>query len=132
MRIRLGIAIVMTLGMNSMVTKPPVLYLSGPMTNIPGKNYWQFRSNSVLLRTAGYSVVNPWELDEEDRRATWEECLRRDIIEMMQKCSGIATLRGWKKSRGACLEVEIAKRLGWPIHTVSYWRNKCHILRHQK
>jgi len=97
------------------------LYLSGGMTGIPEKNYWAFRDNTALLREAGYSVVNPWELDEQDRRATWEECLRRDIVEMMQRCDAIAVLPGWKKSKGAKLEVEIAKRLGWPVHTVKYW-----------
>jgi len=98
------------------------LYLSGGMTGIPEKNYWAFRDNTVLLRNVGYSVINPWELDQEDKKYTWEECLRRDIKEMMLYCSGIATLPGWRKSKGARLEVYIAKALKWPVHTVAYWR----------
>ncbi len=108
-----------------------VLYLSGPMTGIPEKNYWAFRDNTCRLREAGYGVVNPWELGQSNKM-TWEQFLRRDITEMMLRCSGVATLPGWKKSKGARLEVYIAKALGWPVHTVKYWRNRCHILQKPK
>ena len=39
----------------------------------------------------------------------------------LMKCDGVATLPGWKKSRGAKLEVYIAKALKWPVHSVAYY-----------
>jgi hypothetical protein len=102
------------------------LYLSGPMTGIVDKNYDSFRQAVLALRSLGYIVVNPWELDVTDVRDTWAECLRRDIRALMD-CDGVATLPGWKKSKGACLEVHIAKSLGWPVHNVAYWRDLCRI-----
>jgi hypothetical protein len=98
------------------------LYISGPMTGKPHKNYKAFFFAALALRDRGCAVVNPWELDVMDVKDTWEECLRRDIVALMT-CTGVATLPGWKKSRGALLEVYIAKALKWPVHSLKYWRN---------
>ena len=101
------------------------LYLSGPMSGIPNKNYTQFNWAAWLLRQAGYETINPWELDWADLTSTsWEEFLRRDIAALM-KCDGVATLPNWKQSKGARLEVYIAKALKYPVHPVSYWRKQC-------
>ena len=105
------------------MSRPIRLYLSGPMTGIPDKNYIRFMDGAQILHIAGYEVVNPWELDLDKPENTWEECLRRDIKEEMT-CQGVATLPGWKKSRGACLEVYIAKALKWPVHSVKYWEKR--------
>jgi hypothetical protein len=99
------------------------LYLSGPMTGIKDKNKNAFQNGTMQLRAKGYKVINPWELDMAIPQPSWAECLRRDIVALM-RCNGVATLPGWKKSRGANLEVYIAQSLGWPVHSVSYWRNK--------
>lgn len=98
------------------------LYISGPMTGIPHKNFNAFCDAATELSLGKYEVVNPWDLDFTDVKNTWEECLRRDIRALME-CDGVATLPGWKKSKGACLEVYIAKALKWPVHSVAYWRN---------
>ena len=104
---------------------PINLYISGPMTGIKNKNYEAFATATIELRTAGYDITNPWQLDKNEPEVTWEDCLRRDIKEMMLQCNGVATLPRWKKSKGAQLEVYIAKALKWPVHTVTYWRKKC-------
>ena len=107
-------------GIVNMKNKLPKLYISGPMTGIVDKNAIAFRLAAICLGSKGYKTVNPWDLDVKDSRETWEECLRRDIKEMME-CDGIATLPGCQKSRGAQLEIGIAKALKWPVHTVEYW-----------
>ena len=99
------------------------LYLSGPMTGYKDKNFPSFTEAARLLRAKGYRVVNPAELDETIPKPTWEECLRRDIRAMMV-CKGVATLPGWKKSKGANLETYIARQLKWPIHKYQYWVKK--------
>nr|WP_237142825.1 DUF4406 domain-containing protein [Pseudomonas lurida] len=45
---------------------------------------------------------------------TWTDCMRRDIVALME-CDTVATLPGWEKSKGACLEVLIAERLGMTV-----------------
>ncbi len=100
--------------------KRKTLYLSGPMTGYVNKNFPAFMKAALELRKKGYVVINPAELDIGEPRSTWEECLRRDIREEM-KCSGVATLPGWRESRGASLEVYIGKALGWPIAPVWRW-----------
>lgn len=96
------------------------VYISGPMTGYEAKNFPAFINAALHLRREGHRVVNPAELDVIESCDSWEECLRRDIREMM-KCNSVATLPGWKKSRGALLEVHIAKSLGWPVHAIKYY-----------
>lgn len=106
-----------------MKKRKPRLYLSGPMTGIKDHNIPAFNKAAGELRRAGYQVVNPPELDLKDPQRTWEGCLRRDIKHEMS-CEEIATLPGWKKSRGANLEIYIGKALSMPVHSVSYYLGK--------
>lgn len=94
------------------------VYLSGPMTGLPEKNFPAFMKAALKLRGKKYRVVNPAELNIGDPRYSWSECLRRDIKEMM-KCNAVALLPGWKKSKGALLEVYIAKSLKWKVASVN-------------
>lgn len=91
---------------------------------MPQKNMYTFYQAAWNLRDAGYNVVNPWELDLTDKKSNWFECLRRDIKVMMECCNSIATLPGWRKSKGALLEIYIAKQLNWPVKSVNEWRKK--------
>lgn len=95
-----------------------MIYLSGPMTGLKDKNFPAFMRAATKLRAKKHLVVNPAELNIGDPRSSWEECLRRDIKEMM-KCRAIALLPGWRKSKGAMLEVYIAKQLKWPVKPVN-------------
>lgn len=99
------------------------IYVSGPMTGYPSKNFGAFNKAAAELRKRGYHIINPAELDMEHPRQTWAECLRRDIVALM-RCNGVATLPNWKHSRGAQLEVYIAQALNWPVHSINYWRKK--------
>ena len=90
------------------------------MTGLKDHNVPAFTKAAKALRDAGYRVVNPPELDLKDPQRNWEDCLRRDIIHEMG-CQEIATLPGWKKSRGANLEIYIGKQIKMPVHTVSYY-----------
>lgn len=101
------------------------LYVSGPMSGVKDKNFPSFMKAAIKLRAFGHRVINPAELDIGEPENTWERCLQRDIRELM-KCNGVATLKGWKKSRGALLEVYIAKALKWPVHSVDYFLRRGH------
>ena len=84
------------------------IYLSGPMSGLPGLNFPTFHSMTASLRAVGHTVTNPAEINPEG--GTWTDCMRRDIAALMD-CDTVATLPGWEHSKGARLEVLIAERL---------------------
>jgi hypothetical protein len=89
-----------------------IAYISGPMTGLPELNFPAFNAAAVSLRARGWEVVNPAELDAQDTEPrTWEEYMRRDIVELM-RCTHIALLPGWQRSRGASIEARLAADLG--------------------
>lgn len=96
------------------------LYVSGPMTGVKDNNVPAFNAAAKALRHKGYLVINPLELDKKNPKRTWEECLRRDIAELVI-CDDIATLPRWKKSKGALLEVYVGRALSMPVHSVPYY-----------
>ena len=101
------------------------IYVAGPMTGMPKKNFPAFMKAAKKLRKAGYRVVNPAELESvKPICKTWEECLRRDLKHILDKCYAIATLPGWKNSRGALLETSVAKQLDMPVRSLKYWLEK--------
>ena len=89
------------------------IYVSGPMTGIESFNFPAFNAEAARLRALGYEVVNPVEING-DTTMRWEECLKRDIVAMMD-CDTLALLPGWMNSRGAQLEQYLAHRLGMKI-----------------
>lgn len=90
------------------------VYISGPMTGHKDLNFPAFIAAAFLLRDAGYDVVNPTELNP-DPDSSWSQCLRRDIVALMD-CDSILMLPGWMDSRGACLERQIAMQLEMTVH----------------
>lgn len=89
---------------------PTRIYLAGPMTGLPELNFPAFHAEAARLRALGYDVVNPAEINL-DPSATWEDCMRADIRELMT-CGALALLPGSEGSRGAALELNIADHLG--------------------
>lgn len=90
------------------------VYLSGPMTGIPGYNFPAFRFAAEVMRGQGYEVVSPIETDGGDTSKPREYYLRIDI-EHLLCVDAVAVLPGWQESEGARLEVQIAKAIGLPI-----------------
>lgn len=96
------------------------------MAGYPEHNYPAFMEASRQLREAGYQVINPAEVELScgcpPGAHEWVDYLRADIAEMLSAgVRGLALLPGWEKSRGANLEVSIARALGWPILDLSIW-----------
>lgn len=96
------------------------LYISGPMKGYPEHNFPAFNAAANHLRSLGFEVVNPAEINpgpapEEDDSPTWQAfyhaCLRADIRALMD-CEGIILIPGWEHSSGANLELHIAHRVG--------------------
>ena len=108
------------------------VYICGPMTGIPRFNLPAFDAAAVELRSQGYEVVTPGELDDPVVRAmewdspdgapltegvgTWGEFLARDVLLLADDgIRAIFVLPGWESSRGARLETFVGYLLDMPI-----------------
>jgi hypothetical protein len=103
------------------------VYLSGPMSGLPDSNYPAFHKAAAALRAKGYEVLSPAEYKPAHGAQTqgatrpqdtpWHAWLKRGL-RLMLKSDAVFVLDGWEQSRGASLEVSIAKELQMPIYTL--------------
>jgi hypothetical protein len=98
------------------------------MSGFPENNRIAFHAAERDLReifqkeaTGKFLIVNPAKLDAIDAidagPLEWSSLLRRDIAELV-KCDAIIMLPGHENSKGAALELHIARKLDFEI-----WRN---------
>ena len=100
------------------------VYIAGPMTGIKYFNFPAFDYAGVVIRAAGYTPVNPAQLDRQagfdamtlpenfdwystPPRFDMAACIKRDIDALL-KCDAIYLLDGWQQSKGARAEHAIA------------------------
>lgn len=99
------------------------IYVAGPMRGIASYNFPAFDAAAKWLRRQGHQVISPAEMDrnvgfDETAHIPDEEFLRRAITRDMAaiaECDAIFLLRGWSKSKGANLELQMAKFLGLKV-----------------
>ena len=97
------------------------LYVSGPMTGLPDFNRAAFHKAADDLRARGYDVVNPAEVDL-GPKATWEDYMRVHLATITSgDVHGLAMLPGWRKSKGARLEGDVARAFGLPMRWCHDW-----------
>lgn len=125
-----------------MVPERKKFYIAGPMTGIPQFNFPAFDVAAASLRSFGYLVVSPVELDDPSSRSaalanetgdpeqynadtgeTWGDLLARDVKLIADEVSGVVALEGWEDSRGARLEVFVARTCGKPVYSHEEWLN---------
>src|SRR5690606_18579438 len=90
-----------------------IIYLSGPVTGIENLNEPHFREWAKKLSDMGYFVVVPHDYVKPD--TDWNAAMRK-CIEIMMHCDMLVTLPDWANSKGACIEVDLARKLGMPVH----------------
>lgn len=116
------------------------VYVCGPMTGYPNENREAFEHAAQQLRkTRGplqgrlYEVLSPVELDKADGLEPAEErteeeytnLLKRDLQKILDHdIDAIVVLDGWEDSRGAALEVHVARSLGVPVFDLDGLRVK--------
>lgn len=92
------------------------IYLSGPMSGIEGYNYPEFNRHAAELRAQGWTVVNPAEnFGGASKHPDGRKAFMRLDIEHVLAVDALAVLPGWQRSKGACLEVAIARELELPV-----------------
>jgi hypothetical protein len=93
------------------------LYLAGPMSGRPDNNVPWFNTIAGHLRAHCYIVKNPAELPQD---LPYTELIIQGLQDL-QGCQGVATIGGWKKSRGAVDEVNWAREHGLPVRPWWAW-----------
>ena len=95
------------------------LYIAGPMTGRPEYNFPAFFVAEEWLTAYGYAVENPARTGLIDGYS-WTDYMRSGITQLM-RCDGVALLKGWGNSRGARLEVDIARSLDMDVRLLNAW-----------
>lgn len=91
------------------------IYISGPMTGYPEYNCPAFNAKAAELRAQGHEVINPAEIND-GTKGTYPQWMREDI-RLLIDCEAIYLLKGWEKSRGARLELDVASIIDLEIFT---------------
>lgn len=95
------------------------IYVAGPMSGLPDYNYPAFHAAADRLRTAGFHVENPAETHL-PQGSPWEDFMR-DALARMLTCDAVATLPNYEQSKGAAIEVALAKSLSIPTRPLNTW-----------
>ncbi|MDZ4212787.1 MAG: DUF4406 domain-containing protein [Methylotenera sp.] len=86
------------------------IYIAGAVTNKERTQVLaKFNSMEQKLKGLGFIPINPVNIVPEV--ATWHDAMRT-CIKALADCDGFVKLEDWEESRGAMLEVTIARNLG--------------------
>ena len=101
------------------LTPPRTLYISGPISDAPNPEE-RFKKIEWMLKEGGHTVLSPMHIPDapffrEDGDTLWVYYMKR-AIPMLLKADSIFMMEGWKTSRGAKLELSIAKHLDFPVY----------------
>lgn len=88
------------------------LYIAGPMTGLPERNFHAFAEAARLLRADGFNVLSPHEIPNA-HRMIYEDCMRA-CIKLLLRADFVYVLPGWEKSKGAVFEHRMANIIGVP------------------
>ena len=90
------------------------IYISGPISGLPLETvYNNFTNVEAQLIEQGYEVVNTLN-NGLPTNATWEEHMRADL-RLLMECDTIYLLKGYKDSKGAMIEYDLARILDYDI-----------------
>jgi hypothetical protein len=88
------------------------IYISGPVTGVPENNLPAFSAAAFRVMDAGHTPIVPHDFVQ--KGMTWEDSMRV-CIRVMMSADAVLVLPGWEGSRGALVEVRIARDIGMPV-----------------
>jgi hypothetical protein len=93
------------------------IYISGKITGDSGYRK-KFSEAEKSLKDAGYDTFNPATLCIPD--GEWLAAMRKALCLMLES-EGVALLDDWSESKGAKIEVRLARGLGIPVKPLRKW-----------
>lgn len=98
-------------------TKTHKIYIAGKIGAL-GVSVMRHRFDAAarLLKRFNWATVNPCDIegDVASENRTWQQCMIADLHELLD-CDAVFALRGWHKSNGAKIEVNLAQKLKKPV-----------------
>lgn len=94
------------------------IYLSGPMTGYPAKNFPLFHSVAAELRAGGHEVYNPADYEHSEPVFPLRKAMAEYARYICLEADTIVLLPGWEKSLGVSAELALAKNCKLDIE---YW-----------
>jgi hypothetical protein len=91
------------------------IYVAGPMSGLHNFNYDTFNVVAGVLRSAGYTVLNPAEFQGGYQDKSWHDYMRYDIQIIIDEADAVVLLPDWEGSKGANVEVTVARAIGLPV-----------------
>jgi len=98
------------------------IYLAGPMRGLPEFNFPAFFAAAKDLRKRGWEVFNPAERDLNRDHFNPKTDAAKPMAYYMQydlravcRSDAVVVLPGFRKSKGARLEVHVAREIGIPV-----------------
>ncbi len=97
-----------------------IVYPAAQMTGVPDYNFPWFRYVTDTLRSRGYTVMPPHEVNHGgivgvNPEYEYEDYLRDDIRQALVYCNAVLLGPGWTRSRGAVAELNFAANTGYFI-----------------
>lgn len=90
------------------------IYIAGGITGITEEVYKaNFAKAKETVEQLGYKPVSPLDIRHEanpDFDGTWESYMKGDL-KVLLDCYGVFAMRNWEESKGASIEVNLAKKL---------------------
>jgi len=93
------------------------------MTGYKDFNYPAFDLAAEVLRAFGFTVFNPTECFQGNTTLPKEVYMKEELKAVLE-ASVVIVLRGWERSAGAQLEVEVAKACGIPYYEYDEFLDK--------
>lgn len=100
---------------------PRTIYLSGPITGMPGKNHETFMRVAGRLREMGHRVYNPREFRWTETAFPKRKAFAEYCAFICNDADAIVVLPGYEKSLGCSAEVALAKNCGIEIIEWRAW-----------
>ena len=97
------------------IDKTQTVYLSGPMTGLPDYNRAAFNLRAEAFRAAGYTVNNPAEISVAHGTSKSYGFYFKRAMRMLLNSDVVYVFGDITESKGAIMELDVAKMAEMPI-----------------